>query len=673
MTSRAQLPPRPCDGPTHTLMVKTIKGLVMDGVEQANSGHPGMPMGTADMATALWTRLLVHDPSAPHWPDRDRFVLSAGHGSMLLYSLLHLTGYDLPMSELQRFRRLHSRTPGHPEFGHTVGVEVTTGPLGSGFSAAVGLAIAERFLAARYNRDGHTIVDHFTYGICSDGDLMEGVASEAASLAGHLGLGKLVFLYDSNNITIDGATEISFSEDVCARFVAYGWHVQRVDGHDPEAVTAALVAARAQSDRPSLIECITTIGKGAPTKAGTSGSHGAPLGKAEVEAAKTQMGWPLQPTFYVPDELRAILHAQAQDHAARRVAWEQSFASYRAQYPELAAEFEAVQRGIVPEAVYAALPSFAPGTPLSTRKAGQKVLDAVIRAHPTLIGGSADLAESNGVHITGLPSQHRAVPGGKIIHFGIREHAMGGIANGLLLHGGVRAFDATFLIFSDYMRGAVRLSALMGLPVIHVFSHDSFWLGEDGPTHQPIEQCMSLRLIPQLDVIRPADARETVGAWRHALQRKIGEGPTAILVTRQNLPTLAESREDISCGAYVLWDPPGTDAADLDGILIATGSEVSLALTAAQRLRAEGRAVRVVSMPCWELFERSDRAWQDRVLPPGVSRRLSIEAGSTLGWQRWAQHSIGIDHFGASAPADELAREFGFVPDAVVARYLGLP
>jgi transketolase len=360
-------------------MVKTIKGLVMDGVEQANSGHPGMPMGTAEMAAALWLRLLVHDPSAPHWPDRDRFVLSAGHGSMLLYSLLHLTGYDLPIAELQRFRRLHSRTPGHPEFGHTVGVEVTTGPLGSGFSAAVGLAIAERFLAARYNRDGHAIVDHFTYGICSDGDLMEGVASEAASVAGHLGLGKLVFLYDSNRITIDGSTELSFTEDVCARFAAYGWHVQRVDGHDAEAVTAALVAARAQTDRPSLIECITTIADGAPSKAGTSASHGAPLGKAEVEAAKTKMGWPLQPAFFVPDELRAALTTQAHAHAERRAAWEQSFASYRAAYPELAAEFEHGQRGIVPEATLAALPSFAPGTPLSTRKAGQKVLDSAAR------------------------------------------------------------------------------------------------------------------------------------------------------------------------------------------------------------------------------------------------------------------------------------------------------
>ncbi|MBX7083565.1 MAG: transketolase [Nannocystaceae bacterium] len=670
MSPRRSLPARPCDAALHETMVKTIKGLAMDGVEAAKSGHPGMPMGTADMAAALWLRVLVHDPSAPQWPDRDRFVLSAGHGSMLLYALLHLTGYALPMSELQQFRRLHSRTPGHPEFGHTVGVEVTTGPLGSGVSAAVGLALAERILADRYNRDGHDIVDHFTYGICSDGDLMEGVASEAASVAGHLGLGKLIFLYDSNRITIDGSTEISFSEDVCARFAAYGWHVQHCDGHDGEAVTAALEAARAVTDRPSLIECRTTIAKGAPTKAGTSASHGAPLGQAEVEATKTAMGWPLTPTFYVPDTLRATLAQQRDALTAMRTAWEQRFAAYRAAHPELAAEFESLQRGEVPAATWAALPSFPPGTPIATRKAGQKVVDAIIKSHPGFVGGSADLAESNGVHISGVPEQSRGVPGGRVMHHGIREHGMGGITNGLALHGGLRAFDATFLIFSDYMRGAVRLSALMGLPVVHVFSHDSFWLGEDGPTHQPIEQCMSLRLVPQLDVVRPADARETVGAWRHALTRKLGEGPTAILVTRQNLPVFAESREDISCGAYVLLDPPGGGA--LHGILVATGSEVALAYDAAKRLHAQGLAVRVVSMPCWEAFERQGRAWQDEVLPPAVTRRLSIEAGTTLGWQRWAAHSLGIDHFGASAPADALAREFGFTVDEVVARYLSL-
>jgi transketolase len=672
MTPRTSLQPRPCDPVLFATMVNTIKALAMDGVEQAKSGHPGMPMGTADMATALWLRVLVHDPSMPQWPDRDRFVLSAGHGSMLLYSLLHLTGYDLPMSELQRFRKLHSRTPGHPEFGHTVGVEVTTGPLGSGLSASVGLAIAERILGARFNKDGHTIVDHFTYGICSDGDLMEGVASEAASIAGHLGLGKLIFLYDSNRITIDGATEIAFTEDVCARFAAYGWHVQRVDGHDAEAVTAALAAAKQVTDRPSLVECITTIGKGAPNKAGTSASHGAPLGKAEVEAAKAGMGWPLEPTFFVPEQLRAELRAQGEAHAQRRRQWEQTFASYRKAYPELAAEFEALHRGEVPASVIAAVPSFAPGTPLATRKANQKILGELMRAFPTLTGGSADLAESNGVHLTGLPSHHRTVPSGRVLHFGVREHGMGGIANGLALHG-LRVFDATFLIFSDYMRGAIRLSALMGLPVIHVFSHESFWLGEDGPTHQPIEQCMSLRMIPQLDVIRPADARETAGAWRHALSRKIGDGPTAILVTRQNLPTLAETREDISCGAYVLWDPPGTDAQQLDGILIATGSEVSLALSVAQKLRAEGRAVRVVSMPCWELFERSDRAWQDKVLPPSIRKRMSIEAGATLGWQKWAPHNFGVDHFGASAPGEDVAKEFGFTVDNIAARWLALP
>ncbi len=672
MSPRSSLPARPCDAALHTLMVHTIKALAMDGVEQAKSGHPGMPMGTADMAAALWLRVLVHDPSAPHWPDRDRFVLSAGHGSMLLYSLLHLTGYELPMGELQHFRKLHSRTPGHPEFGHTVGVEVTTGPLGSGISAAVGLAIAERILDTRFNRDGHTIVDHFTYGICSDGDLMEGVASEAASIAGHLGLGKLVFLYDDNHITIDGSTELSFSEDVGARFEAYGWHVQHVDGHDGEAVTAALQAARAIADKPSLIACRTTIANGAPNKAGTSASHGAPLGKAEVEAAKQAMGWPLEPTFRVPPELRRELDARRDALALTRVQWEQRFAAYRSAHPELAASFEAAMRGELPAEVFAALPSFPVGTPIATRKAQQKILGAIMANDAGFVGGSADLAESNGVHLSGLEDQSRAHPGGRVLHFGVREHGMGGITNGLALHGGLRAFDATFLIFSDYMRGAVRLSALMGLPVVHVFSHDSFWLGEDGPTHQPVEQCMSLRMIPQLDVVRPADARETIGAWKHALSRKVGEGPTAILVTRQNLPVFAESRDDIDEGAYVLWQPDGVDASALHGILVATGSEVALAYDAAKALHAQGVAVRVVSMPCWELFERQPQEVRDRVLPPSVTRRLSIEAGVTLGWQKWAAHNMGLDHFGASAPAEDLAKEFGFTVDAVVQRYRSL-
>ncbi|MBC8066860.1 MAG: transketolase [Deltaproteobacteria bacterium] len=673
MTNRAERPARTCDAALHELMVKTIKGLVIDGVETAKSGHPGMPMGTADMATALWLRFLSHDPSAPHWPDRDRFVLSAGHGSMLLYSLLHLTGYDLPMSELQQFRRLHSRTPGHPEFNHTVGVEVTTGPLGTGFAAAVGMACAERILAHRYNQPGHTVVDHFVYGICSDGDLMEGVASEAASLAGHLGLGKLVFLYDSNRITIDGSTELAFSEDVRARFAAYGWHVQYCDGHDGEAVSAAIAAARAVPDKPSLIECRTIIGRGAPTKQGTSGSHGSPLGTAEAEAAKKGMDWPLEPKFYVPDELRHALAERREQLAAEHAKWTASFEGYRAAHPELAAEFEALQRGELPPGTLDAIPQFEPGKPIATRKAQQKVLEALLDAHPMLVGGSADLGESNGVNITRLPTQSKATPGGRIFHFGVREHGMGGVCNGIAAHGGLRVYDATFLVFSDFMRGCVRLSALMKLPIIHVFSHDSIWLGEDGPTHQPIEQCMALRLIPDLDVVRPADARETAAAWRHALTRKLGDGPTAVLVTRQNLPVFEESRDDISCGAYVLWDPPGVAASELHGILIATGSEVALAYDAAKQLHAAGTPVRVVSMPCWEAFTRQDDAWREQVLPAAIDRRLSIEAGTTFGWQRWAKYSHGIDHYGASAPGEDVAKEFGFTVDALVGKYRSLP
>lgn len=673
MTNRADRPARSCDGALHELMVKTIKALVIDGVEAAKSGHPGMPMGTADMAAALWLRYLVHDPAAPHWPDRDRFVLSAGHGSMLLYSLLHLSGYDLPLSELQHFRRLHSKTPGHPEFGHTVGVEVTTGPLGTGFAAAIGMAIAERVLGARYNKPDHTIVDHFVYGICSDGDLMEGVASEAASLAGHLGLGKLIFLYDSNRITIDGSTELAFSEDVCARFAAYGWHVQHCDGHDGEAVSKAIALARTVGDRPHLIECRTTIAQGAPTKQGTSASHGAPLGKAEVEATKKAMGWPLEPTFIVPDELRHALatrrEALAKDHAS----WQESFERYRAAYPELAAEFEAGQRGELPKDVFAALPTFEVGKPIATRKAQQKVVESLLASCPMLVGGSADLAESNGVHITSFAKQSKADPGGRIFHFGVREHGMAGVCNGIAVHGGLRVYDATFLVFSDFMRGCLRLSALMGLPIVHVFSHESIWLGEDGPTHQPIEQCMSLRMIPNLDVVRPADAKETIGAWKHALSRKIGDGPTAVLVTRQNLPVYAESRDDISCGAYVLWDPPGVAANALHGIFIATGSEVAIAYDAAKQLHAQGKHVRVVSMPCWDAFERQGKAYQDEVLPPAITRRLAIEAGTTFGWQRWAAHAHGIDHYGASAAGEDVAKEFGFTTEAVVKHYSELP
>lgn len=665
------LVPRVFDPDYHELLVKTIKGLAIDAVQAANSGHPGMPMGAADMAAVLWTNFLRHDPTRPSWIDRDRFVLSAGHGSMLLYSLLHLTGYDLPLAELRRFRQWGSRTPGHPEFGHTVGVEVTTGPLGTGFATGIGMAIAERYLAARYNRPGHTIIDHHTYAIVSDGDLMEGVAAEAASLAGHLGLGKVIYLYDDNQISIDGATSITFTEDVLARFAAYGWHTTRVDGHDAEAIAAAIAGARGERERPSLIACRTVIAHGSPGKAGTSASHGAPLGAAEVAATKQAMGWPTDSTFEVPAAVAERRSAMVDALRGQREAWDARFEAYRAAHPELAAELVEIMSGAMPAATMAAIPSFAPGGKQATRKAVQKVLGALVGAHPALVGGSADLAGSNGVALAGEAAQSRANPGGKVIHFGVREHAMAAVANGLALHG-VRPYVATFLVFSDFMRGAMRLSALMRLPVVYVLSHDSFWVGEDGPTHQPIEHTMALRLIPDLWVVRPGDARETAGAWRLALSRGIGAGPTAILATRQDLPVLAESREDIGVGAYVLWEPEGA-VADLDGILISTGSELAATLTAARELASRGRRVRVVSMPCWEAFEAQPAGYREAVLPPGIGRRLAVEAGSTQGWSRYAAHAHGLDHFGASAPGEELAERFGFTAPAIVERYLALP
>ena len=674
MSARVSLPPRVLPSKALAQIVDTIKTLAIDAVQAANSGHPGMPMGGAVMGSVLWGEFLVHDPKAPAWPDRDRFVLSCGHGSMLLYALLHLSGYDLPIEELKRFRQWGSKTPGHPEHGHTVGVEVTTGPLGTGFAAGVGMALAERLLAATYNRPGLEIVDHCTYAICSDGDLMEGVASEAASLAGHLGLGKLIYLYDDNHITIDGATDLSFSEDVAGRFTAYGWHVERVDGRDAAAVAGALVRARAEGERPSLICCRTTIADGSPNKAGTSGAHGAPLGDAEVAATKKALGWPEDAKFLVPDEVRAVFAGQLVGQREARLAWEGRFEEYRRRFPELAAQFEAHLAGEVPAEILAKIPSFPAGGAMATRKAGGKVLAALVEAHPTLVGGSADLAGSNGFEVLKLKGQSKAEPGGRILHFGVREHGMAAVCNGLALHGGLRVYDATFLVFSDFMRGALRLSALMQLPVVHVFTHDSFWVGEDGPTHQPVEQLMSMRMIPGLHVVRPADARETAAAWRHALQRGPGDGPTAILLTRQDLPVMPETRESIDQGAYVLWQPEGAKDDELDGILVATGSEVATALEAARTLHtAHGRRVRVVSMPCWEAFLAQPASYRDEVLPPGLGRRLSVEAGTTFGWSRFAAYQHGLDHYGASAPGKLLAEKFGFTAAALVARWLELP
>ena len=669
MSARAEQPARPLEPRTLDLLEKTIAGLAMDAVEAAGCGHPGMPMGMARPAALLWGRFLTVDPSAPDWPDRDRFVLSAGHGSMLLYALLHLHGFAVTLDDLKQFRQWGSKTPGHPEFGETPGVEVTTGPLGTGFAAGVGMALAERFLAVRYNRPGHVVVDHFTYGIVSDGDLMEGVAAEAASFAGHQGLGKLIYLYDDNQISIDGSTDLAFTEDVAARFRAYGWHVEIVDGYDDGAVTRALEAARRRLEQPSLVVCRTVIGRGSPHKAGTAAVHGARLGEDEVRATKEAMGWPLEP-FHVPSELAAYAEAARTAGARAHADWRTRMEAYRTDHPDLAREFEALLAGELPEGIFDDLPTFETGAKLATRKAGKKVLAVLGARHPTLLGGSADLTDSNGV---GLPDEEDAsprTPAGRNVHFGVREHAMAGIANGLALHGGVRPYDAPFLVFSDFMRGCLRLSALMKLPVIHVFSHDSFLLGEDGPTHQPVEHLWSLRAIPGLDVVRPADANETVGAYVHALSRKLGDGPTALCLTRQGVPVLEGTRRDVSCGAYVLWEPDGGATC---GVLIATGSEVSLALEAA-RLLAErhDRKVRVVSAPCLEAFERQGPAYRDEVLPPDLRPRLAVEAGIGLGWARYADDTVALDRFGASAPAGVLAEKFGFTPEAIAARFLAL-
>ncbi len=667
MSQRAALSQRAFSPSDHASMVNTIKGLSMDAVQKANSGHPGMPMGTACMATTLWTRFLVHDPADPNWPDRDRFVLSAGHGSMLLYSLLHLCGYPLSLDDIKNFRQWGSKTPGHPEVHDTEGVEVTTGPLGTGFATGVGMAAAERWLATRYNRPGHEVVDHFTYGIVSDGDLMEGVASEAASFAGHQQLGKLIYLYDANQITIDGSTDISFTEDVGKRFEAYGWQVFQADGHDDASVSAALTAARAELSKPTLIVTRTVIGHGSPNKAGKSSSHGAPLGAEEIEATKNGMEWPLEP-FHVPGGLTDAIGTAIAPGVQAHVAWKTRMEAYRAAHPEVAAEFESVLAGESPDEKFEDLPAFEVGTSLATRKASAKVLVALSERFPSLVGGSADLAGSNGVGIPEGGVLSAQSGDGRNVHFGVREHGMGAIANGMALHGGMRPFDATFLIFSDFMRGAVRLSALMHLPVVHIFSHDSIFLGEDGPTHQPIEQTMSLRMIPNLHVVRPADANETVGAWKHALQRK--DGPTAILLTRQGVPVLEGSTRNIGKGAYTVFEPEGEG--DLHGILVATGSEVSLAVEVAGRLQTQGKRTRVVSMPCWKAFDAQDAAYKESVLPAAVTRRLSVEAGVTMGWERYAAHQQGIDRFGASAPAGTLAEQFGFTADAVLARYLDL-
>ncbi len=658
---------------TDALAVNTLRFLAIDAVQEANSGHPGMPMGAAAMAWTVWSRHLKHDPQAPQWFDRDRFVLSAGHGSMLLYGLLHLFGYEVGLGDLRRFRQWGSITPGHPESGLTPGVETTTGPLGQGFANGVGFAVAERLLAARFNRPGFAVVDHYTYGIVSDGDLMEGISHEAASLAGHLGLGKLIYLYDDNGITIDGPTSLAFSEDIPTRFASYGWHVVRVeDGNDVDAIDEAIGEARAEHTRPSLIVVKTHIGFGSPNKQDTSGVHGSPLGPDEVARTRENLGWDLPP-FDVPLDVYGAARDVALRSGGERVAWADLLIRYEREHPETADEFARWRSGELPKGWAEALPTFVAGDDMATRQASGKVLAAVSPVIGQLVGGSADLTPSNNTLVKGAEAHGRDRPDGRYFHFGIREHAMAAICNGLALHGGLRPFCSTFLVFSDYMRPSVRLSALMHQPVIYVFTHDSIGVGEDGPTHQPVEHYAALRAIPGLVFLRPADAAETAAAWRIALERC--SGPTALALTRQKLPQSAETAtqaaEGVPRGAYVVRD----GGAHPEVILLASGSELHVVMAAADRLAEEGRRVRVVSVPSWELFAEQSAEYRNAVLPPSVRRRVAVEAGIRQGWERWVGDEgriVALDRYGASAPAEVLFEKFGFTPEHVadVARSL---
>jgi len=655
------------------LSIDTIRTLAMDSVQQANAGHPGTAMALAPLAYLLYHEVMHHNPANPHWPDRDRFILSAGHACILQYASLHLSGYNLSLEELKRFRQWESLTPGHPEVHHTPGVEATTGPLGQGYANAVGFGIAERFLAERYNRPYDEIVDHRVYAICSDGDLMEGVTNEAASVAGTLGLGKLIYFYDDNHITIDGTTSISFTEDRGARHEAQGWHVQHVnDANDLDALREAIANAQAETDRPSLVVIRSHIAFGAPRAVDTAKSHGSPLGEEEVRATKEALGWDPDKHFYVPDEVRE--HMNVTDRGIElEEAWERKLSAWSAKYPGLREDWDQVWSGKPKPGWVEALPEFEVGEEVATRDAGAKTMEAFKRFTPTMVGGAADLVESTKTEFKG-GGVFSATHAGRNIAFGIREHAMGSIVNGLALHGGIfKPYGSTFLIFSDYMRPAVRLSALSKLPVVWAWTHDSVGLGEDGPTHQPVEHYAALRAIPWLWFVRPADATETAGAWQVALERE--DGPVALALTRQKVPTLeGTTREGVSRGGYVVWE--SDDANGLpDLILLATGSEVHLAVDAAQQLGTEGVHARVVSMPCWELFAAQPSDYRDEVLPPDVKARLSVEAGVSLGWKEWVGDegdSIAIEHFGASAPGTTVLEKFGYTVDNVVARALAL-
>lgn len=646
------------------LYVNTLRFLAVDAVQRANSGHPGLPLGSAVMMYTLWTRFLRFNPHDPHWPNRDRFVLSAGHGSALLYAMLHLTGYDLPLDELKRFRQWGSLTPGHPEFGLTPGVEATTGPLGQGLANAVGMAIAETALAARFNKPGYNISDHYTYALVSDGDLMEGISSEAASLAGHLQLGKLIVLYANNFISIEGSTNLAFSEDRAARFAAFGWHVQRVeDGNNIAALEEAIAAARDESERPSLIVVHTHIGYGSPHKQDTAAAHGEPLGYEELRLTKKALGWPVEPSFLIPDEALAYYRQAVERGAEWQAKWQSFFNKYADAYPDLAVEFDRVISGNLPVNWDRNLPRFLPdGEPIATRSASGSVLNALATRLPELMGGAADLAPSTHTLIEGGGNFEADSRNGRNLHFGIREHAMGAILNGMALHGGLIPYGASFLIFSDYMRPPMRLAAMNGLPVIYVFTHDSIALGEDGPTHQPVEQLLGLRSIPNMTVIRPADANETTAAWHAAIQHR--DGPVTLILTRQKVPVLdpmihGDIDLGVRSGGYILAHE--SEGVTPDIILIATGSEVHLALPAQVQLASQGIDARVVSMPSWELFLKQPASYRNQVLLPGVPL-LGIEAGRTLGWQTYAGNGIptvGVDHFGASAPGSEVTSHYG--------------
>jgi transketolase len=647
------------------LCVNTLRFLAVDAVEKAGSGHPGLPLGAAPVAYVLWQRFLRHNPENPSWANRDRFVLSAGHGSALLYALLHTTGYDLPLEELMQFRQWGSRTPGHPEVRLTAGVEATTGPLGQGFAMGVGMAMAERYLAAYFNRQAFPIVDHHTYVLASDGDLMEGISHEAASLAGHLGLGKLICLYDDNDISIEGSTDLTFTEDVGARFKAYGWHVQHVaDANNLGAVDRAIRRARAESGRPSLVIVHSHIGYGSP-KQDTASAHGEPLGPEAILATKQRLGWPAEPPFYIPDEARVHLGRARECGRRQEAEWLEVMRAYREAHPEAAARFQAMMERRLPEGWDSEIPEFRQADkPIATRSASGQILNAMAAALPNLIGGSADLAPSNKTHLDGYDDFGRDA--GRNIHFGVREFVACAVLNGMALHGGIIPYGATFLVFSDYMRPAIRLAGLMKTHIILVFSHDSIAVGEDGPTHQPVEQAMSLRIIPNLTVLRPADANETAACWKIAIR---SDGPVALLLSRQNLPILAPDRYPVRSGVprggYVLKE---TEAQTPDIVLMATGSEVHLALEAASALETRGIAARVVSLPSWELFDRQPPEYRAAVLPQGIPR-LAIEAGTTIGWERYTGRRdaiVGLDGFGASAPGPVVYANLGFTVQAVV-------